>query len=102
MPLHLSFTVLLAFLYYMGLSGLIGLTKKRASQFRSQYGPQMQCLPLSVLVLLARLEDPGGRDVVGWLRSLFQRIVRDLKSVRPMGRNESALVRSTVSDCDRC
>src|SRR5437764_5918932 len=80
------FTVLLAFLYYMGFISLIGLAKKGSLPVPIAVWTPNAVFAVVGIVLLTRLEKPGDRDVVGWLRNLAQRIVNDLKSVRPIGR----------------
>ncbi|MGI8960074.1 MAG: LptF/LptG family permease [Bryobacteraceae bacterium] len=80
------FTVLLAFLYYMGFISLIGLAKKGSLPVPIAVWTPNAVFAIVGVVLLARLENPGDRDVVSWLRSLAHRIISHLKSVRPIGR----------------
>jgi LPS export ABC transporter permease LptG/LPS export ABC transporter permease LptF len=78
------FTVLLAFLYYMGFISLIGLAKKGSLPVPIAVWTPNVVFAIVGIALLTRLEKPGDRDIIGWLRSLVQRIANDLKSVRPI------------------
>ncbi len=80
------FTVLLAFLYYMGLIALIGLAKKGSLPVPIAVWTPNAVFAVVGTVLLARLEKPGDRDIMGWLRGWAQRMVTRLKSMGPVAR----------------
>jgi LPS export ABC transporter permease LptG/LPS export ABC transporter permease LptF len=61
-------TVLLAFVYYLGLITLIGLAKKGNFPVPVAVWTPNVVFAIVGIVLLLRLEKPGDRDIVGWLR----------------------------------
>jgi LPS export ABC transporter permease LptF len=61
-------TVLLAFSYYLGLITLIGLAKKGNFPIPVAVWTPNAVFAVIGLILLLRLERPGDRDVVGWIR----------------------------------
>ena len=75
-------TVFLAFLYYMGLISLVGLARQGTlSAWVAVWTPNA-VFTVAGIVLLARLERPGDRDLVGKVRGWFNLLylkVRGLK-----------------------
>jgi LPS export ABC transporter permease LptG/LPS export ABC transporter permease LptF len=69
-------TVFLAFLYYMGLISLIGLAKQGALPVMAAVWLPNAILAMVGMVLLARLERPGDRDIIGAIRSRLQAATR--------------------------
>ena len=73
-------TVGLSFLYYMGLISLIGLARQGTLPVEAAVWTPNAVLALAGLVLLARLERPGERDLVGAVKagadSLVQRLLQ--------------------------
>jgi LPS export ABC transporter permease LptG/LPS export ABC transporter permease LptF len=61
-------TVFLAFLYYMSLVSLIGLARQRTLPAALAVWTPNILFTLAGLVLVARLESPGDRDLVGWAK----------------------------------
>ncbi len=80
------FTVLLAFLYYMGFISLIGLARKGSLPVPIAVWTPDVIFAVVGITLLARLERPGDRDVMSWLRGLAGRAIDAFKSVRPLRR----------------
>jgi LPS export ABC transporter permease LptG/LPS export ABC transporter permease LptF len=81
------FTVLLAFLYYMGFISLIGLARKGSLPVPIAVWTPDAVFAIVGSALLTRLEKPGDRDVMSWLRGMAGRIVSAFKSVRPPRRD---------------
>jgi LPS export ABC transporter permease LptG/LPS export ABC transporter permease LptF len=73
-------TVLLAFLYYMGLISLIGLAKQGTLPVEVAVWTPNTVLAILAAVLLLRLERPGDRDVVGAVRAKLLNAGRWLQS----------------------
>ena len=63
-------TVLLAFGYYLGLITLIGLAKKGNFPVPIAVWTPNAVFAVIGLVLLLRLERPGDKDIVGWIRGM--------------------------------
>jgi LPS export ABC transporter permease LptG/LPS export ABC transporter permease LptF len=77
-------TVVLAFLYYLGYITLIGLAKKGSLPVPlAVWTPDAVFLIVGV-VLLSRLEKPGDRDLAASIGALFNRLLNNLRSVRPV------------------
>ena len=77
-------TVLLAFLYYMGLISLIGLAKQGTVPVELAVWTPNAVLALLAMVLLARLERPGDRDVLGAVRgALLRARFRPVRALSP-------------------
>jgi LPS export ABC transporter permease LptG/LPS export ABC transporter permease LptF len=66
-------TVILAFVYYLGLITLIGLAKKGNFPVPVAVWTPDVVFAIVGVVLLLRLEKPGDRDIIGWLRENFTR-----------------------------
>lgn len=77
------FTVLLAFLYYMGYITLIGLARKGSLSVPIAVWTPDFVFAIVGTALLSRLEKPGDQDVMAWLHGVGRRIISDLKSVLP-------------------
>jgi LPS export ABC transporter permease LptG/LPS export ABC transporter permease LptF len=71
-------TVGLSFLYYMGLISLIGLARQGALPVEAAVWTPNGVLALAGVVLLARLERPGERDLVGAVKSAAEGLLRRL------------------------
>ncbi len=78
------FTVVLAFLYYLGFITLIGLAKKGSLPVPIAVWMPNAVFAVAGAFMLARLERPGDRDLVGWLRAYFLRVLRKFKSFQPV------------------
>ncbi len=76
-------TVFLAFLYYTGLISLIGLAKQGSLPVELAVWTPNAVLAVLGLVLLARLERPGDRDLVGEIRGWFANSYRRLRAIAP-------------------
>lgn len=76
-------TVFIAFLYYMGLISLIGLAKQERLPVEAAVWTPNAVLAAVAVMFLARLERPGERDVVGFLRSLLRRAYRAVRGRLP-------------------
>ena len=76
-------TVFLAFLYYTGLISLIGLAKQGSLPVELAVWTPNAVLAVLGLVLLARLERPGDRDLVGEIRGWFANGYRRLRGQSP-------------------
>lgn len=74
------FTVLLAFLYYLGFITLIGLAKKGSLPVPIAVWTPDAVFAAVGAFMLARLEKPGDRDWAGWLRAWFLQTVNHFKS----------------------
>ncbi len=75
----LVLTVLLAFLYYMGMIRLIGLARQRTIPVELAVWLPNLVFAVIGLVLAFRLETPGDRDVVGAFRSHLLSVWRRLR-----------------------
>ncbi len=71
-------TVLIAFLYYMGLISLIGLAREGALPVEVAAWLPNALFALAGLVLIARLERPGDHDAIGAVRGFFARLFERL------------------------
>jgi LPS export ABC transporter permease LptG len=81
-------TVLLAFVYYMGLISLIGLAKQGTLPVALAVWTPNAVLAALAAVLLARLERPGDRDLMGAARERLLALGRRLRGLwRPPGAN---------------
>ena len=89
-------TVFLAFLYYLGLISLIGLAKQGTLPVALAVWTPNALFALAGIILLARLERPGDKDLVGALRgwvveryrrgrSIWQPAYRRRESARRIG-----------------
>lgn len=87
------FTVLLAFLYYLGFITLIGLAKKGSLPVAVAVWTPDAVFAMVGIFMLARLETPGDRDLAGWLRVHTLRLAsrfRSFQSTRTKERSRSA------------
>jgi LPS export ABC transporter permease LptG/LPS export ABC transporter permease LptF len=88
------FTVLLAFLYYLGFITLIGLAKKGNLPVPIAVWTPDAVFAIAGTIMLIRLEKPGDRDIAGWLRAAFLRLLGKWKSFQPVrGRERVRSVR---------
>jgi LPS export ABC transporter permease LptG len=76
-------TVLLAFIYYLGLITLIGLAKKGSFPVPVAVWTPNFIFAITGIVLIARLERPGDRDIVGWFRARFTTVWKSILARRP-------------------
>ncbi|MBV8818641.1 MAG: LptF/LptG family permease, partial [Acidobacteriaceae bacterium] len=80
-------TVAIAFLYYMGLSSLIGLARQGALPARIALWIPNAVLLVIALIFIARLERPGDRDLIGGIKaaiaSLYVQLRGNLPSAAP-------------------
>ncbi len=74
-------TVVLAFLYYLGFITLIGLARKGSLPVPVAVWTPDAIFSIAGIVLLSRLERPGDRDLMTWLRALGRRIGIGLKTL---------------------
>lgn len=76
-------TVFLAFLYWMGLISLIGLARRQTLPVPVAVWTPNAVLAVVGAVLMARLEHPGDRDIIGalrgWLEYQWRRFRRSFK-----------------------
>ena len=75
-------TVFFAFLYYMGLIGLIGQAKLGTLPVEVAVWTPNAVFALLGILLLVRLERPGGRDMLGVLRDRLADLYRWLRGLR--------------------
>jgi lipopolysaccharide export system permease protein len=75
-------TVLVAFLYYLAFITLIGLAKKGSLPVPIAVWTPDVVFSIAGVILLARLETPGDRDITGWFTSAFQRLMKMVSSAR--------------------
>ena len=76
-------TVFLAFLYYMALISLIGLARQNALPVPVAVWMPNLAFGLAGLVLLVRLERPGDRDWIGWIRSRMEGLRAKAQALAP-------------------
>ncbi len=76
-------TVLVAFLYYLGFITLIGLARKGSLPVPVAVWTPDVVFAIAGVVMLSRLEKPEDRDLIGWLKSLFQWIAKRIEQLRP-------------------
>ncbi len=76
------FTVLVAFLYYLGFITLIGLAKKGSLPVPIAVWTPDTVFAAAAIVLLSRLETPGDRDIMTWFKTLARQIRNRFKSIR--------------------
>jgi LPS export ABC transporter permease LptG/LPS export ABC transporter permease LptF len=76
-------TVFLAFVYYLGLITLIGLAKKGNFSVPLAVWTPNAVFAVAGLVLLARLERPGDRDIVEWFKTTVAMAWKKLAARRP-------------------
>lgn len=76
-------TVLLAFGYYLGLITLIGLAKKGSFPVSMAVWMPNAVFAVIGVILLARLERPGDRDIVGWIRNSVTSLYGRVRTRRP-------------------
>lgn len=80
-------TVIVAFVYYLSFIGLIGLAKKGNLPVPIAVWTPDAVFALAGIALIVRLEEPGDRDLVAWIRAAVQRSWSKIKLARPsMGR----------------
>ena len=78
-------TVLLAFIYYLGFSALIGLARKGSLPVPvAVWTPDVVFAVVGVF-LLSRLEKPGDHDIAGWVRRATQDLLDRVKLLRASG-----------------
>ncbi len=75
-------TVFLAFVYYMGLVSLIGLARQNTLPAALAVWTPNLVFTLAAVILLARLEAPGDRDLVGWAKRMGSRWWAGLRGLR--------------------
>lgn len=89
-------TVFIAFLYYMALISLIGMAKQERMPVALAVWTPNVALALAGLFLIARLERPGERDVIGdaqsWLRSAYRRLRGSLPAAPATSRSGRRLM----------
>jgi LPS export ABC transporter permease LptG/LPS export ABC transporter permease LptF len=84
-------TVLVAFIYYLGLITLIGLAKKGTFPVPVAVWTPNVVFAIAGIVLISRLERPGDKDIVGWLRIKSLEAWKAIVARRPqMGHTLSA------------
>jgi LPS export ABC transporter permease LptG len=76
-------TVILAFVYYLSFIGLIGLAKKGNLPVPIAVWTPDAVFALAGIFLTTRLEEPGDRDVVAWIRALALRTWNKVKLAQP-------------------
>ena len=76
-------TVLLAFIYYLGLITLIGLAKKGSFPVPIAVWTPNFVFAIAGIILIARLERPGDRDIVGWFRTRITGLWKGILARRP-------------------
>lgn len=76
-------TVALAFLYYMGLITMIGLARKGNMPVSLAVWTPNAIFAVTGMILLLRLERPGDRDFVGWVRNLARSLTGWIKTNAP-------------------
>jgi LPS export ABC transporter permease LptG/LPS export ABC transporter permease LptF len=76
-------TVVLAFLYYLGFIGLIGLARKGSLPVPLAVWTPDAVFLIAGIVLLSQLERPGDRDIVAWVRGFTLRTVNRLRAAQP-------------------
>jgi LPS export ABC transporter permease LptG/LPS export ABC transporter permease LptF len=76
-------TILLAFTYYLGLITLIGLARKGNFPVATAVWTPNAVFAVVGILLTSRLEKPGDRDFVGWIRARFTAIVKNIADRRP-------------------
>jgi len=74
-------TVLLAFLYYLGYTTLLGLATKGTLSAPIAVWTPNTVFAVAGVLLLWRLETPGDRDFVAWLKARGERIVAKLRQL---------------------
>lgn len=74
-------TVVLAFLYYLGFITLIGLARKGSLPVPVAVWTPDAVFSIAGIVLLSRLERPGDRDFMAWLRGVGRRVGISLKTL---------------------
>jgi LPS export ABC transporter permease LptG/LPS export ABC transporter permease LptF len=78
-------TVLIAFLYWMGLIGLIGLARQGTVPVGLALWIPNIVIGAIGLFLLMKLERPGDRDIIGAVQDWFRRSYRELRGHVPDG-----------------
>ncbi|MBM3728054.1 MAG: YjgP/YjgQ family permease [Acidobacteria bacterium] len=78
-------TVAIAFMYWIGLVSMIGLAQQRKLPVALAVWTPNLIIAMVAVVLMARMETPGDRDLVGWLRSRFTRLGQALGGVIERG-----------------
>jgi LPS export ABC transporter permease LptG/LPS export ABC transporter permease LptF len=76
-------TVLLAFIYYLGLITLIGLAKKGSFPVPIAVWTPNFVFAIAGIILIARLERPGDKDIVGWFRTRIATLWKGILERRP-------------------
>ncbi|MBV8553758.1 MAG: LptF/LptG family permease [Acidobacteriaceae bacterium] len=77
-------TVVLAFLYYLSFITLIGVAKKGTLPVPVAVWTPNAVFLIAGIFLMSRLERPGDQDVLGWLRSAGQWILKRIIALRPV------------------
>lgn len=83
-------TVILAFLYYMGMITLIGLAREGAIPVSLAVWTPDAVFLIAGLFFLSRLERPGDFDPIGAIRTFFKRSVQSLRKRRDTGNGVSS------------
>jgi len=76
-------TVLLAFLYYLGFTTLIGLARKGSLPVPIAVWTPDAIFTIAGIFLLSRLEKAGDQDLAGWFTGIFKKIGSRLTASRP-------------------
>jgi LPS export ABC transporter permease LptG/LPS export ABC transporter permease LptF len=76
-------TVLLAFIYYLSLITLIGLAKKGSFPVPIAVWTPNFVFAIAGVILIARLERPGDKDIVGWFRTRITGLWKGILARRP-------------------
>lgn len=82
-------TVLVAFLYYLGFITLIGLARKGSLPVPVAVWTPDVVFAIAGLIMLLRLEKPGGPDLGAWFQAAAQSIRTRIERVRPVTRLSS-------------
>ncbi len=88
-------TVLLAFLYYLGFITLIGLARKGSLSVPVAVWTPDAVFSIAGIALVSRLEKPGDRDFIAWLRGMGGKIARGAQ-ISSAGRERLASSRPAV------
>jgi LPS export ABC transporter permease LptG/LPS export ABC transporter permease LptF len=94
-------TVLLAFVYYLGLITLIGLAKKGSFPVPVAVWTPNAVFAVVGLVLLSRLEKPGDKDFVGWIRARFTLFTKGLMARRAARRSGNGRAKLSLGGVQR-
>ena len=88
-------TVLLAFIYYLGLITLIGLARKGSFPVPIAVWTPDFVFAIAGIILIARLERPGDNDFVGWFRTRIAALWKSILARRPRAAEGAHLTRDS-------